>query len=364
MCTLTLVVPCYNEEATLAGCIERVLKLRSETLKLEIIIVDDCSKDRSLELARDLEEQIPEVSVLHHEVNKGKGAALRTGFQYATGDFVGIQDADLEYEPMEYLKLLVPLQQNEADVVFGSRYLRPKSRMPLYFWHSWMNKTLTFISNMMTNLDISDMETCYKLFKRDIIQSLDLKENRFGIEPEMVSKIAQMRCRVWECAISYRPRTYEEGKKIGWKDGLRALYCILHYSANTAPLPMQLLLYLFIGGVSALSNIAFFSILFGSGIGMTPAIIVSFAGAALVNYLLCISILFKHKARWSTSGEIAAYVITLMIMGSFDTTITLSLSGIGLSPLVSKSLATLFGFFGNFLLRRYLVFPEKSITLS
>jgi dolichol-phosphate mannosyltransferase len=363
-CTLTLVVPCYNEEMTLAHCIERVMALQSKQLKLEIIIVDDCSRDRSLAVARELESEHPEIRVLHHEVNQGKGAALRTGFAHATGDFVGIQDADLEYEPLEYKKLLEPLLLDEADVVFGSRYLRPKSRMPLYFWHSWMNKTLTFISNMMTNLDISDMETCYKLFKRDIIQSLDLKENRFGIEPEMVSKIAQMRCRVWECAITYRPRTYEEGKKIGWKDGLRALYCILHYSANTAPLPMQLLLYFFIGGASAVSNIAFFSILLGTGLGMTTAVILSFLGAALVNYLLCISILFKHKARWTTSGEIAAYILTLVIMGSFDTAITISFSGAGLSPVVSKSLASLFGFFGNFLLRRYLVFPEKSITLS
>lgn len=360
-CTLTLVVPCYNEELTLAQCIKRVLELRSEKLKLEIIIVDDCSKDKSLEVARRLEREHPEIMVLSLEVNQGKGAALRTGFEHATGDFVGIQDADLEYEPLEYRKLLEPLLLDEADVVFGSRYLRPKSRMPLYFWHSWMNKTLTFISNMMTNLDISDMETCYKLFKRDIIQSLELKENRFGIEPEMVSKIAQMRCRVWECAISYQPRTYEEGKKIGWKDGLRALYCILHYSANTAPLPMQLLLYLFIGGASAVSNVAFFSLLLSTGLGMTTAVVLSFLGAALVNYLLCISILFRHKARWTTSGEIAAYILTLVIMGSFDTAITISFSGAGLSPLTSKSLASLFGFFGNFLLRRHLVFPEKSI---
>ena len=179
-CTLTLVVPCYNEEMTLAHCIERVMALQSKQLKLEIIIVDDCSRDRSLAVARELESEHPEIRVLHHEVNQGKGAALRTGFAHATGDFVGIQDADLEYEPLEYKKLLEPLLRDEADVVFGSRYLRPKSRMPLYFWHSWMNKTLTFISNMMTNLDISDMETCYKLFKRDIIQSLDLKNRRWS----------------------------------------------------------------------------------------------------------------------------------------------------------------------------------------
>lgn len=359
---LSFVVPCYNEETTLANCIERVLALKSEFLHLEIIIVDDCSKDNSLEVARALERQYPEVIVFCHEVNRGKGAALRTGFARVTGDFVGIQDVDLEYEPLEYKTLLEPLQRDEADVVFGSRYLRPKSRRALSFWHSWMNKTLTFLSNMMTNLDISDMETCYKLFRRDIIQSMELKENRFGIEPEMVSKIAQMRCRVWECAINYLPRSYEEGKKIGWKDGVRDLYCILHYSAHTAPLPIQILLYLFIGGVCAIINIFLFSILFYTGMEMYTAIVLAFAGTAFVNYLLCISILFKHKARWTTSGEIAAYLMTLVIMGSFDAAITIGLAEIGLSPVISKSLAALVGFVGNFLLRRYFVFPEKSIA--
>lgn len=361
-CSLTLIVPCYNEEATLAHCIERVLCLKSDKIELEIIIVDDCSKDRSLEVAHDLAGQHPEITVLQHEVNRGKGAALRTGFAHATGDFVGIQDADLEYEPLEYARLLEPLLRDEADVVFGSRYLRPDSRKILYFWHSWMNKTLTFVSNMMTNLDISDMETCYKLFRRDIIQSIDLKENRFGFEPEVVAKIAQRRCRVWEMAISYKPRSFEEGKKIGWKDGVRALYCILHYSAHTAQLPMQLLLYLFIGGVSAVANITFFSLLFSLGLDLTPAVILSFAGAAMVNYFLCISILFRHKARWTTGGEIVAYLLTLAIMGAFDVGITMTLAGAGMSPLLSKSLATLFGFVGNFLLRKYLVFPEKGIA--
>jgi dolichol-phosphate mannosyltransferase len=360
--TLTLVVPCYNEEQTLTHCIERVLALRSDQLKLEIIIVDDCSKDKSLEVARALEKEHPEIRVLHHEVNQGKGAALRTGFVHATGDFVGIQDADLEYEPLEYRKLLEPLLRNEADVVFGSRYLKPGSRKILYFWHSWMNKTLTFVSNMMTNLDISDMETCYKLFRREIIQSIELKENRFGFEPEVVAKIAQRHCRVWEVAISYKPRSFEEGKKIGWKDGVRALYCILHYSAHTAPLPMQLLLYLFIGGVSAVGNIALFSMFLHSGIDMTTAVVSAFVGAAALNYLLCISILFRHKARWTTSGEILAYLATLVVMGAFDVGFTLALAGAGMSPTLSKSFAALFGFVGNFLLRKYLVFPEKGIA--
>jgi glycosyltransferase involved in cell wall biosynthesis len=361
-CTLSLIVPCYNEELTLTHCIERVLALRSEQLKLEIIIVDDCSKDRSLEVARRLEQQHSEVKVLHHKVNQGKGAALRTGFVHATGDFVGIQDADLEYEPLEYRKLLEPLLRDEADVVFGSRYLRPRSRKILYFWHSWMNKTLTIISNMMTNLDISDMETCYKLFKREIIQSIELKENRFGFEPEVVAKIAQKGCRVWECAITYRPRSYEEGKKIGWKDGARALYSILHYSAHTAPLPMQLLLYLFIGGVSAVGNVVLFSLLLHAGLAMTTAVVAAFVGAAAINYFLCILLLFRHKARWTTIGEILAYLATLAIMGTFDAAITLALAAGGMSPTMSKSLAALFGFVGNFLLRRYMVFPEKSIA--
>jgi dolichol-phosphate mannosyltransferase len=359
---LTLVVPCFNEAPTLRSCIERILALRSQQLSLEVLIVDDCSRDNSLTIARELEQEHPEIKVLCHRVNRGKGAALRTGFEHATGDFVGIQDADLEYEPLDYRLLLEPLLLGKADVVFGSRYLRPQSRKVLYFWHSWMNKTLTRISNMMTNLDISDMETCYKLFRREVIQSIELKENRFGFEPEVVAKIAQLRCRVWECAISYHPRSYEEGKKIGWRDGARALYCILHYSAHTAPLPMQLLLYLFIGSVSAVCNIVLFLFCVQLGLELAIAVVAAFVCAAVINYFLCILILFKHKARWSTGGEIVSYVATLCIMGAFDAGITLALAAVGWSALASKSLATVFGFIGNFLLRKYLVFPEKSIA--
>jgi glycosyltransferase involved in cell wall biosynthesis len=351
---LSVLIPVYNEEASVADLIERVKQV---PIDKEIVVVDDCSRDRTLSVL----QGIAGIRVFHHEVNRGKGAALRTGFQHATGDFVGIQDADLEYEPLEYRKLLAPLLQDEADVVFGSRYLRPDSRKVLYFWHSWMNKTLTFVSNMMTNLDISDMETCYKLFRREIIQSIDLKENRFGFEPEVVTKVAQRHCRVWEVAISYKPRSFAEGKKIGWKDGVRALYCILHYSAHTAQLPMQLLLYLFIGGVSALSNILLFSGLLAGGLTMTPAVVTAFAGAALINYLLCVTILFRHKARWNTAGEIGMYLLTLAIMGAFDVGITMNLAHMGLSPVWSKTLAALFGFVGNFVLRKYLVFPERSI---
>lgn len=361
MPTLTLVVPTYNEEATLALCIERILELGSENLHLEIIIVDDCSNDGSLGVARKLEEQIPEVRVLHHQVNQGKGSALRTGFQNATGDFVGIQDADLEYHPIEYLKLLKPMLDDKADVVFGSRYLRQDDRKVLYFWHSWMNKALTFVSNMMTNLDLSDMETCYKLFRREFIQSVDLKENRFGFEPEVVAKVAQHGCRVWETAIHYEPRSYEEGKKITWKDGVKAFYCIFHYSAHAAPLPMQLIIYLFIGGLSAVSNIAIFSALFAFSSEITLPVVGAYIGAAFINYLLCIAILFRHKARWNTPAEIFFYLLTVSVMGGLDLVITLSLAGWGMSPVWSKTTATVFGFIGNFLLRKYLVFPERQI---
>lgn len=359
---LSLVVPCYNEEKTLSGIVQRVLSLRSENLELEIIIVDDCSKDKSWETAQALAAKHPEITLAKHEVNQGKGAALRTGFLKATGDFVGIQDADMEYNPADYLVMLEPLLDGRADVVYGSRYLKPDTRRVLYFWHSCMNKFLTFTSNMFTDLGITDMETCYKLFKREVIQAIAprLKENRFGFEPEVTTYIAEAKVRVYECAISYDPRTFEEGKKIGWKDGLRALYCIMHYGACNAPIPMQLIIYFFIGAASALVNLASFALLlniFRTDLywAITGAYIVS----ALTNYLLCVAILFRHKARWNTAGEIIAYLITLIVMGGIDIGLTKLLINWLQAPLWGKFIASLVGFFGNYFLRRKLVFPMK-----
>jgi glycosyltransferase involved in cell wall biosynthesis len=177
-----------------------------------------------------LASQADNIRVLFHEVNKGKGAALRTGFQAAEGDVVIIQDADLEYDPAEYPKLLKPIADGKADVVFGSRFAGGESHRVLYFWHSLGNTFLTILSNMFTDLNLTDMETCYKVFKREIIQSIDIKENRFGFEPEITAKVARKRCRIYEVGISYSGRTYEEGKKIGWKDGVRAIWCILKYN--------------------------------------------------------------------------------------------------------------------------------------
>jgi glycosyltransferase involved in cell wall biosynthesis len=222
---LSVVIPVYNEAATILDLIERVRAVRVDK---EIIVVDDCSSDGTRKV---LETMPPsgDVVVRFHERNRGKGAALRTGFSAATGDVVVVQDADLEYDPSDYHKLLAPISDGRADVVYGSRFIGGDSHRVLYFWHSVGNRFLTLLSNAVTNLNLTDMETCYKMFRREIIQSIDLKEDRFGFEPEVTAKIARMRCRVYEVGISYSGRTYEEGKKIGWRDGFRAIWCILKY---------------------------------------------------------------------------------------------------------------------------------------
>ena len=364
---LSLIIPCYNEENTIENCVEKVRKItQNQDINLEIVIVNDCSTDKSAEKLKEISAKYPEIKIFTHEKNRGKGAALRTGLLAATGDFIGIQDADDEYNPMEYLELLKPLLENKADVVYGSRYLRPDTRRVLYLWHTWMNKSLTFVSNMFTNLDITDMETCYKLFKKEAIAKIapSLKEERFGFEPEITCKVAQAGFRVYEYAISYNPRSYEEGKKIGWKDGVRALYCILHYSANTAPLPMQLLLYFFIGGFSLFVNVSVFAILhhafnLPSIFDLNTNVIVAYIASSLVNYLLCIAILFRHKARWSSAGEFIIYLIGVIIMGFVDYGLMWGISAIGTPVIISKTLAAGLGFILNFALRRNVVFPEK-----
>lgn len=355
---LSLIIPCYNEERTLRDCVNRCLALRERNIDLELVIVDDCSTDKSLAVAHELEAEFQGITVVRHAVNKGKGAALRTGFLHASGDYVGIQDADQEYNPLDYLKLLVPLMEDNADVVYGSRYLRRQTRRVLSFWHTWMNRTLTFISDMFTGLDISDMETCYKLFSRAAIAEIapQLKEERFGFEPEVTALVAQKRFRVYECSIHYEPRSYEEGKKIGWRDGVHALYCILHYSAHCASLPMQVLIYFCIGLVCALTNISVFSTLIGVGFSAAAAIWIAFLLAAGLNYLLCITVLFRHKARWSGPREIAIYIACVLFMGCVDYALTSGFIFCGISPYWSKVWSTLLGFLGNFLLRKFCVF--------
>jgi len=223
---LSVVVPCYNEEATIRTLVGQVLE---SPCVAQVIVVDDGSKDRSREILATLDDA--RVTVVLHDVNKGKGAALRTGFAHATADFVVVQDADLEYDPGEYGVLLEPLLDDRADVVFGSRFLSGRPHRVLYFWHSMGNRFLTLLSNMFTDLNLTDMETCYKCFRREVIQQIKIEEDRFGFEPEITAKLARGRHRIFEVGISYSGRTYAEGKKIGWRDGVRAVYCILRYSA-------------------------------------------------------------------------------------------------------------------------------------
>jgi glycosyltransferase involved in cell wall biosynthesis len=224
---LSVVMPVYNERATLHAVIAKVL---SAPLEMELLCVDDGSTDGSREILAELAKQHEQIRVLLQLHNMGKGAALRRGFQEATGDFVIIQDADLEYDPAEYPQLLGPLLEGKADVVYGSRFMGAGPHRVLYFWHSIGNWLLTLVSNCLTNINLTDMETCYKVFRREVIQSIPIEENRFGFEPEITVKVARRRLRIYEVGISYSGRTYEEGKKIGWKDGIRALYCLVKYS--------------------------------------------------------------------------------------------------------------------------------------
>jgi glycosyltransferase involved in cell wall biosynthesis len=234
---LSVVIPVFNERHTIHEILRQV---RAVPVTKQIILVDDCSKDGTREILRQMAAEEPDLTVIFHDKNQGKGAALRTGFQHATGQIVIVQDADLEYDPAQYLQLIQPILEGKADVVYGSRFIGEAHRV-LYFWHYLANRFLTLLSNTFTNLNLTDMEVCYKVFRREVIQGITLKSNRFGFEPEVTAKVARFqmpsvdgrpdrRCRIYEMPVSYNGRDYKEGKKIGWKDGVQALYCILRYA--------------------------------------------------------------------------------------------------------------------------------------
>ena len=234
---LSVVIPVYNERETLHLIIDRV---RAVPIPKQIILVDDCSKDGTREPLHQMAQSESDLTIAFHEVNKGKGAALRTGFTLATGQIVIVQDADLEYDPAEFPRLIEPIVDGRADVVYGSRFIGETHRV-LHFWHSMGNRALTWMSNMFTDLNLTDMEVCYKVFRREVIQNIKLKQNRFGFEPEVTAKVARFqvpasdgrparRCRIYEMPVSYNGRDYHEGKKIGWKDGVQAVYCIIRYA--------------------------------------------------------------------------------------------------------------------------------------
>ena len=357
---LSIVIPCYNESKTLRKCVDDILCVDWDGISTEIIIVDDGSKDSSLAIAYDIEISSSNVRVIAHAKNSGKGSALRTGFAAASGDFVAVQDADMEYSPSDLRRLLEPLIAGDADVVFGSRFLTTHAHRVLHFWHSQGNRFLTLLSNMFTDMNLTDMETCYKVFRREIIQSIKIEENRFGFEPEVVAKIADMRFRVYEMGISYRGRTYDEGKKIGIKDGFRALYCIVRYNAHRAALPIQFMVYLFIGGTAAIVNLILFLGLLSLGLNSITAALLAFVLAAVVNYWLCIKTIFRHNTKWGFGWEIASYIAVVAIGAIIDSSVTFLLLQSGAAAWIAKLAGTLIALVVNFAGRRFVVFAEST----
>ncbi|MBY0399194.1 bifunctional glycosyltransferase family 2/GtrA family protein [Myxococcota bacterium] len=352
---LSLVVPCFNESATLERCVERILAIASPALPLEIVIVDDASRDDSLALARGLAARHPEIRVLAHERNRGKGAALRTGFQHVTGDFVAVQDADLEYDPRDLVGLLAPLEDGRADAVLGSRYRAEGLRRVRQFWHTAGNRFLTFVSNLFTDLELTDLETCYKVFRRDVIQSIPIEEDRFGFEPEIVAKMAGRRLRIFEASIDYAGRTYAEGKKIRARDGWRALYCIVRYNADHMPTAMRFLVYAGLAVLAALVDVALFALLRPLAPILWSALALAYGVASLVNLALCRALPFPN----ARPGALPRYALVALVGLLLDVRLTLALLDAGMSPIAAKLLALVPFPVLNFMLRDRFVFGRR-----
>lgn len=347
---LSVVIPCFNEEGTLKECVDKVRKIADENLNVEIIIVDDGSSDGSASVAKEISVEYPEIVFLSHGTNRGKGAALRTGFEKITGDYVAIQDADLEYDPVDFKNLLVPLIDNKADAVIGSRFLTVGPHRVLFFWHSIGNKLLTFLSNMFTDLNLTDIESGYKIFKRDVIKKIDIEEDRFGFEPEIIAKVSHLKLRIYEMGVSYFGRTYEEGKKIGFKDGIRALYCIFKYNASRVPFPMRILLYTLLGISTVLFNGIFFSVFLSGGIIFNAAVVLAFVVSTSLNYPLLKIFLYRVGGK---------FITLLIILGVLDFGITKLLIDLSFQLNYSKILSIILVLLLGLLFKRLWPFHKK-----
>jgi glycosyltransferase involved in cell wall biosynthesis len=317
MFTASIIVPCYDEEATLRESVERLLEIADTELALEVIVVDDHSRDTSAKMAEDLGARHSSVKLVSHSRNLGKGAAIRTGFMHATGDVVAIHDADLEYDPGDLRKLIELIRTDKADVVFGSRFLSAGEHRVLYFWHSMGNRFLTFMSNMFTDLNLSDMEACYKVFRRKTIEGIEICENRFGFEPEIVAKVSERHPRIYEIGISYFGRTYEDGKKIGFKDGFRALYCILRYNAYRAPVPLQFAAWI-PSAVLAIGSGTLVALgTESAGLEQGWSRLLGFVGFAAILEICSRSIIFLPASRWKGCSEYGLRALVLVLGGTF-----------------------------------------------
>ena len=335
-------------------CVLKLLEISNKDFEIEIIVVDDCSNDNSYQIAIELAKKNTEISVCKHKLNLGKGAAIRTGLKKITGDFVAIQDADLEYNPKDLKKLLVPLINNDADVVLGSRFLTDGIHRVLYFWHYIGNRFLTLLSNLFTNLNISDMETCYKVFRRQILEEIELKENRFGFEPEIVAKISHRNLRIYETGISYYGRTYEEGKKIKPIDGLKAIYYIIYYNAYKSHWSVQLVLFSIIWLLTNAIDYILYSLLY-----LNQMIAFDYIIIPLVNYYFIINILFRRGAKWNLSVEIPLFIFCFAVIKYFKFLfykydISL-LTGAVNSIVIIDSIFIIL----NFIVIKFVIFPKK-----
>ncbi len=327
----SVIVPCFNEERLLGPCIDRVMNAWDNGQKPEIIIVNDGSTDNSLSVARALEKKYSGVTVVHHRENRGKGAAVRTGLKIAAGDFIAVQDADLEYDPVDLTALLIPLLSGEADMVLGSRYLSREGGRVLFFWHTLGNRVLTLLSNMTTGLNLTDMGTCYKVFRKSVLDGIDLSENRFGFDAEVIAKTARQGIRIFEKGISYTPRGYEQGKKIRIRDGIDLLRAMVSHGGGAAALTARGLLRLAGGLLLITCHLLFFTLLVFTGASVPVSCAIAFSLTTSMNHFL-----FRRVSPGRCPRGAVSCFLVLALLCLLDMKITILLMNSGFPPWSSK----------------------------